>query len=134
MQNDLYMRVAQTEAMVEALKAQQMETLERAYALACAQKDKIRAAQTARAIRNRLLQESDGEMTLDRLKINTGSMTQLLLSMGKIFSGAWASYRQALRELPEQAGFPFQITFPAKPGEEGTNGESENGGAVCADV
>ncbi len=134
MQNDIYTRVAQTEAMVEALKAQQMETLERAYALACAQKDKIRAAQTARAIRNRLLQESDGEMTLDRVNINTASMTQLLLSMGRIFSGAWASYRQALRNLPEQAGFPFQITFPVKPGEEGTNGKQENSGAVCADV
>jgi len=28
---------------------------------------------------------------------------------------AWAEYRQALRDLPQQAGFPTEITWPAKP-------------------
>lgn len=28
---------------------------------------------------------------------------------------AWASYRQALRDIPEQAGFPHDVAWPAKP-------------------
>ena len=28
---------------------------------------------------------------------------------------AWRTYRQALRDLPSQAGFPNNITWPAKP-------------------
>jgi len=27
----------------------------------------------------------------------------------------WAEYRQALRDLPQQAGFPTEITWPVKP-------------------
>mgnify|MGYP000921521910 CR=1 FL=1 len=28
---------------------------------------------------------------------------------------AWATYRQALRDVPSQTGFPWTITFPAQP-------------------
>ena len=28
---------------------------------------------------------------------------------------AWATYRQALRDVPTQAGFPYDITWPGKP-------------------
>jgi len=28
---------------------------------------------------------------------------------------AWVEYRQALRDLPQQAGFPTEITWPVKP-------------------
>jgi len=28
---------------------------------------------------------------------------------------AWAEYRQALRDVPQQAGFPTEITWPVKP-------------------
>lgn len=27
----------------------------------------------------------------------------------------WEIYRQALRDVPEQAGFPFEVTWPSKP-------------------
>lgn len=27
----------------------------------------------------------------------------------------WAAYRQALRDLPQQEGFPFDIVYPTKP-------------------
>jgi hypothetical protein len=30
-------------------------------------------------------------------------------------NGTWQAYRQALRDLPEQAGFPWDVTFPEKP-------------------
>jgi hypothetical protein len=29
---------------------------------------------------------------------------------------AWAQYRQALRDVPQQAGFPFEIAWPTPPG------------------
>ena len=28
---------------------------------------------------------------------------------------AWATYRQALRDIPAQAGFPWEVTWPSKP-------------------
>ena len=28
---------------------------------------------------------------------------------------AWATYRQALRDIPQQQGFPCEIAWPAKP-------------------
>ena len=28
---------------------------------------------------------------------------------------AYADYRQALRDLPERAGFPSDVTWPSKP-------------------
>lgn len=28
---------------------------------------------------------------------------------------AWAAYRQALRDVPEQEGFPVEVVWPAKP-------------------
>lgn len=28
---------------------------------------------------------------------------------------AWAAYRQALRDVPAQAGFPYNVTWPTKP-------------------
>jgi hypothetical protein len=28
---------------------------------------------------------------------------------------AWAAYRQALRDVPEQAGFPWSVEWPARP-------------------
>ncbi|MGA0926878.1 MAG: phage tail assembly chaperone [Burkholderiaceae bacterium] len=30
-------------------------------------------------------------------------------------SPAWASYRQALRDITGQAGFPYAVTWPTKP-------------------
>ena len=28
---------------------------------------------------------------------------------------AWATYRQALRDVPSQAGFPWTVTWPTQP-------------------
>ncbi len=30
---------------------------------------------------------------------------------------AWETYRQALRDVPEQAGFPMSIEWPEKPND-----------------
>jgi hypothetical protein len=52
--------------------------------------------------RNKLLSESDWTQ-LDDSPITNAQKLE------------WASYRQALRDVPDQEGFPFDITWPVKP-------------------
>ena len=33
----------------------------------------------------------------------------------KVNKTAWATYRQALRDIPSQAGFPWDVTYPTPP-------------------
>ncbi|MGN1318898.1 MAG: phage tail assembly chaperone, partial [Lachnospirales bacterium] len=35
--------------------------------------------------------------------------------LGEVVNGEWAVYRQALRDIPEQEGFPFDVKFPSQP-------------------
>ena len=51
----------------------------------------------ARAKRNELLAQSDVYALADRI------------------TDDWTAYRQALRDIPSQAGFPFSVTWPTKP-------------------
>lgn len=53
----------------------------------------------ARGQRNILLQQTDWTQVLDT----------------QVDRNAWANYRQALRDLPEQAGFPHNIIWPTAP-------------------
>lgn len=115
MQNDFYKRLARAEAAAQAQKAELMETLQRAYEIACQEQDAEGAAELARKIRNKLLDSTDKEMSLDRLGLDASSATKFITSLAKIFSGAWAKYRQELRDITEQEGFPFNITFPTPP-------------------
>jgi hypothetical protein len=57
------------------------------------------AAQDARAERDRLLAASDWTQVAD----------------APVDAAAWATYRQALRDVPQQAGFPDNITWPEAP-------------------
>jgi hypothetical protein len=34
---------------------------------------------------------------------------------GRPNASVWETYRQALRDIPEQEGFPYTITWPVKP-------------------
>jgi hypothetical protein len=61
------------------------------------------AAEEARAARDRLLAETDWTQTLDA-PISTASKE------------AFRVYRQMLRDVPQQAGYPFEIAWPTKPG------------------
>lgn len=36
----------------------------------------------------------------------------------KVQADAWTKYREALRKIPEQTGFPFEIEWPQSPDEE----------------
>ena len=131
MQENIYKRLAQAEAMAAAQKAETMEVLQAAYKRACEELNEEDAAAFARKIRDKLLNETDSRVALDRFNISVPSGTSFtawlsfLKSLREIITGAWAIYRQALRDLPEQEGFPFNVTFPAPPEVEnvGTEGE-----------
>lgn len=78
-----------------------------------------------RAKRNELLNESDKEMALDRFsfefpeEITMLNILQVIKSFFSILSnitnGEWAKYRQELRDITKQEGFPYNVEFPKKP-------------------
>lgn len=118
MEQNVYKRLARAEAMANLQKSQLPEVLENAYQAACASGDEQAAADAARALRNRLLDLSDKEMSLDRLGLDTSSAIAFLASLKQLFSSGWAVYRQALRDLPQQEGFPFNVAWPNSPDEK----------------
>ena len=115
MEANEYKRLARIEAMSNLQKSQLVEVLQNAYDAACQAGDEQAAADAARALRNKLLDLSDKEMSLDRLGLDIRNTITLLATLGTIFAGEWATYRQALRDIPQQEGFPFNITFPVAP-------------------
>lgn len=117
MKNNIYRRVSILENEVSRKKSEQMETYMRSYKNACEEKNAEKAALFARLIRNKLLSETDKQMSIDRLGLDISSVTKLISSLYAVFNGDWAVYRQALRELPAQEGFPFNIVFPVPPEE-----------------
>lgn len=60
-------------------------------------------AATARAERDRLLSVSDPQALPDYPHVDQAARD------------AWLAYRQALRDVPEQAGFPAAINWPEVP-------------------
>jgi hypothetical protein len=56
-------------------------------------------AEEVRTERDRLLAASDWTQVAD----------------APVDQAAWAEYRQALRDVPEQAGFPENVVWPTKP-------------------
>ena len=47
-------------------------------------------------------------------KLSACDWTQLADNMAD--KAAWATYRQALRDIPSQDGFPWNVTWPTEPG------------------
>lgn len=102
MANDtLALRISRCESICNQLKSEMSDVMQQAYDLAVAAQDEETAALAARSIRNKLLSDSDSEMVEDRPSDKE----------------AWATYRQALRDLTEQAGFPFEIEWPQAPND-----------------
>ena len=58
-----------------------------------------RAAAEIRTERDAKLTESDWTQVAD----------------APVDQAAWATYRQALRDIPSQAGFPNEVTWPVEP-------------------
>jgi len=82
-------------------------------------------ASIIRAERDKLLKESDSAMCLDRLGIELPEhitatnllsvVVSLFKTLKEIMTGKNAKYRQALRDIPQQKGFPYNVVFPQKP-------------------
>ena len=121
MGNDLYKRLAVAEADAMFENSKRLDVMIDGYQRACAEGDEESAADLCRRIRNKLLEESDARMCIDRmgLEIPTGTTfaewEPFLAALGSNIGGAWGQYRQALRDIPEQPGFPFDVEFPEKP-------------------
>ncbi len=109
-------RLARIEAVCDQLRAEMDDVLKNAYSKAVEEKDEDRAAELARKIRDKLLASSDKEMTFDRLGIDTSSTVAFLTSITEVFKNSWALYRQHLRDIPQQPGFPLNIDWGKAPG------------------
>ncbi len=121
------------EAMCNQLRSEMDDILQSSYQAAVAAQDEDTAARLARKIRDRLLADSDAEFAFDRFGLDIPeniTATTMLTVLKNVFgtfrqmvSGNWAVYRQALRDIPNRPGFPFDINFPVKP--ESTNNNDE---------
>ena len=114
-QSNEQMRLARLEALYNQIKSEQEDVIRKAYEQAVANNDTDRASEIARKLRNLLLEKSDAQMSLDRLGLDTSTTTAFLTSLKKIFNNDWAKYRQHLRDIPTQEGFPFNIDWGNSP-------------------
>ena len=124
-------RIARLEAICAKMRAEEPDVQENALQSAVLVHDEELAAALARVIRNRKLEESDGQLAFDRFGLSLpDSITattmlkafkDLIEGLKSLLNSSWAAYRQALRDLPEQQGFPFNIEWPEAP-ESGVNG------------
>lgn len=117
-QNNDAMRLARMEAICNQIRSEMDDVMQKAYEQAVVEKDENRAAEMARKIRNRMLDKSDAQMSLDRIGLDTSSTTSFLSSLKNIFDNSWSKYRQHLRDVPTQEGFPFDIDWGVAPGTE----------------
>ena len=95
--------------------------------------DYEKVAEEVRAKRNALLDATDKDMAFDRLGINiedfqipslsltniitfVKTLAEAVKSLGNIFKNVAdsdiAKYRQALRDITEQSGFPYNVEWP----------------------
>ena len=123
------MRLAKMEAMCDQLRSEMSDVLERAYAIAVEERDEDRAAELARKIRNKLLDDSDKYNTVDRVfnfdLPETISTTNVISAVKALIKGIhgitandWSVYRQHLRDITDQPGFPFDIDWGTSPDAE----------------
>lgn len=61
------------------------------------------------------LEKSDKQVAFDRMGLDTSFAVKFIASLMQVLSGAWARYRQQLRDLPEQPMSPFDVNFPEMP-------------------
>ena len=123
------MRLAKMEAMCDQLRSEMSDVLERAYVIAVEERDEDRAAELARKIRNKLLDATDKYNTVDRVfnfdLPETISTTNVISAVKALIEGIngitvndWSVYRQHLRDITDQPGFPFDIDWGTAPDAE----------------
>ena len=126
-QNNDTLRISRLETICEGITGQMNDVIKESYEKAVENKDEELAASLARKLRDNLLKESDSRVAFDRfdIKVPSGSSfsswLSFLKSLGKILTSDWSKYRQELRDLPQQPGFPFDIKFPTIPAEDDNN-------------
>lgn len=126
-QNNNTLRISRLETICEGITGQMNDVIKESYEKAVENKDEELAASLARKLRDNLLKESDSRVAFDRfnIKVPSGSSfsawLSFLKSLGKILTSDWSKYRQELRDLPQQPGFPFDIKFPTIPTEDDNN-------------
>ena len=130
-QGNEQVRLARMEAVCNQLRSEMDDVVKGAYQAAVNDQDEERAAAMARKIRNNLLSISDAEFVFDRFGIElpeTITAATMLTALKSFFNGlrtmltgAWAVYRQSLRDLPNQEGFPFNIVWPEIPTNDVSN-------------
>lgn len=127
-------RVARLEANMNHLRQEFVETLQNAYESACNERNEEEAAYFARMIRNKMLDATDKYDTVDRVfnfdLPDTISMTTIISAVKALIDGIkgirtnkWSVYRQYLRDITAQAGFPFEIDWGTAPDSEEDAGE-----------
>ena len=79
--------------------------VERTYPIVDKTSDEIAQETSNKAARMRELRNK---------KLSESDWTQLADST--VDKSTWATYRQALRDIPTQSGFPYDITWPTQPG------------------
>lgn len=82
-------------------------------------------AAEVRAKRDALLADTDKDFVLDRINLNIpervtastmlNAVEDVFGVLSSVCSGEMAKYRQALRDIPEQEGFPYYVQFPILP-------------------
>lgn len=117
-QPNAQIRLARMESICNQIKSEMEDVMQKTYEQAVADNDTDRAAEMARKIRNHLLDKSDAQMSLDRIGLNTSTTTAFLASLKNIFNNDWAVYRQHLRDITAQDGFPFNIDWGTAPDAE----------------
>lgn len=85
-------------------------------------------AAEVRTKRDALLEDTDKDFVLDRINLNIpekvtastmlNAVKDIFAVLGSVCSGEMAKYRQALRDIPEQEGFPYNVKFPRKPNNQ----------------
>ena len=85
-------------------------------------------AAEVRVKRDALLADTDKDFVLDRINLNIpekvtastmlNAVKDIFAVLGSVCSGEMAKYRQALRVIPEQEGFPYNVRFPVKPNNQ----------------
>jgi hypothetical protein len=126
------MRLARVEAICNQLRSEMDDVLANAYQQAVENRDEESAASIARKIRNKKLDASDKYCTFDKILPQTPTGTsftdwiQWLQHLASMNTNEWGAYRQALRDLPQQEGFPFDIVFPIDPETKKKLEEEEN--------
>lgn len=58
---------------------------------------------------------TSARMLRDRALADTDWLALRAVEIGEALPAEWRAYRQALRDLPQQAGFPLDIAWPLAP-------------------